>query len=336
MAKTILYIGNKLSEKNRNLTTIETLGQKLQDLSYTLKSYSSQKNKLLRLISMLSAVVRHRKYDYVLIDTYSTSAFWFAWACAKLCQVLGLKYILILHGGNLPKRLTGRNQLFRDIFTRAKINISPSPYLYEVFKNKGVENLKLIPNTIELKNYPFKPRQHIQPKLLWVRAFADIYNPILALKVLKQLIKTYPDTQLSMVGPFKDKSISECRKYATTHQLPVKFTGRLSKKQWIAYSEEFDIFINTTNVDNTPVSVIEAMALGLPVVSTDVGGLPYLINNNKNGLLVKPDNVQGMLEAINNLIQQPHFTQKLSSQAREKAESFDWKRVKEKWIDVLR
>jgi len=335
MSKSLLYIGNKLSGKGKNLTTIETLTKKLETLSFNVKSYSNQDNRILRLLSMLFGIIKHRKYDLVLIDTYSTSAFWFACACAKLCQALGLKYILILHGGNLPKRLTGRNQLFRDIFTRAKINISPSPYLYKVFKNKGVENLKLIPNTIELKNYPFKARQHLQPKLLWVRAFADIYNPILALKVLKQLIKTYPDAQLSMVGPYKDKSIDECRKYATRHQLPVKFTGQFSKKEWIAYSEHFDIFINTTDVDNTPVSIIEAMALGLPVVSTNVGGLPYLLDHEKEALLVPPGNEFEMYSAIQTLINNPEMVQNMTEHARRKAESFDWEVVKGQWQEVL-
>lgn len=336
MAKKILYLGNKLSGLNRNLTTIEILGQKLQDLSYVVKSYSDQRSKLLRLTSMLSAIIRHRKYDYVLIDTYSTSAFWFAWASAKLCQVLDITYIMILHGGNLPERLQSHNKYCLNIFVKSNINITPSAYLYEKFRNAGYSNLKIIPNSINIENYTFRQRQDIQPKLLWVRAFTEIYNPLLALKVLKNLIKTYPQAQLGMVGPFKDKSIDKCREYATKHQLSVKFTGRLTKKEWISYSEEFDIFINTTNIDNTPVSVIEAMALGLPVVSTNVGGIPYLIENGKNGLLVPSDDVEKMHNAVCELLNDEQLTKRLSINGRKMAESFDWQIVKEMWKDVLK
>lgn len=335
MSKKILYIGNKLSDKNRNQTTIETLSQQLKALSYNVKSYSNKSNKTLRLISMLSAVIRHRNYDYVLIDTYSTSAFWFAYASAKLCKFFNLKYIMILHGGSLPKRLKSHHKQCRDLFEKAYINVTPSPYLFEEFKKAGYSNLKIIPNGIELKNYTFKKRENIQPKLLWVRAFADIYNPILALKVYKKLLESYPDAQLCMVGPFKDNSIIDCRAYAKKHNLPVEFTGKMSKAEWVNYSEDFDIFINTTNVDNTPVSVIEAMALGLPVVSTNVGGIPYLLDDNENALLVSPNQENEMFKAIINLIEHPSLNKKLTKAARQKVEEFDWMAVTKIWKELL-
>jgi len=336
MSKNILYIGNKLSAKNRNVTTVETLSKKLRDLSYVVKSYSNQDNKVLRLISILWAILRHRHFNYVLIDTYSTNAFWFAWFSAKLCQAFNIPYIMFLHGGNLPERLKSHSQYAKDIFRKAVLNICPSAYLYETFRNEGFTNLKIIPNSLDIENYTFKQRQHIKPKLLWVRAFADIYNPILALKVLKKLIKTYPNAQLSMVGPFKDKTIDECREYANKYDLPVKFTGRLSKEEWIKYAIEFDIFINTTNVDNTPVSVIEAMALGLPIVSTNIGGLPYLLHHKKNALLVKPNDEKAMQKAIENLIEKKNLANELSLNGRQLAKTFGWDIVKAEWQKVLK
>src|SRR5690606_41312383 len=91
-----------------------------------------------------------------------------------------------------------------------------------------------------------------------------------------------------------DGSLSAAKKYAKKHDLRVNFTGKLKKKEWIKLSAAYDIFINTSDIDNTPVSVIEAMALGLPVVSTNVGGIPYLIEEGKTGLLVAAKDPGGM------------------------------------------
>ncbi|RRO21461.1 glycosyltransferase family 4 protein [Flavobacteriaceae bacterium 14752] len=335
MKKQILYLGNKLAFKNRNITTIEQLSEHLKMLSFEVKTYSNKKNKIRRLLSMLWAIVKHKNFDYLLIDTYSTSAFWFAWLSAKVAQFFKLKYILILHGGNLPERLNKNPKLCQSLFSNAYINIAPSNYLFEEFNKAGFNNLKLIPNSIEIKNYSFKKRSLLKPKLLWVRAFSDIYNPLLAIKVLKELLKEYPEAELSMVGPFKDESIQHCKDFAKKHQLPVTFTGKLPKEDWLAYAKDFDIFLNTTNVDNTPVSVIEAMALGIPVVTTNVGGLPYLLSHQKNAFLVNPDDVNAMLEAILNLLQNQELAQNLSQNGRELAETFDWEVVKDQWQNIL-
>jgi len=332
----LLYVGNKLSFKNRNQTIIEQLSTDLRKLNYKIESYSSEKNKIKRLFSMLWAIFKHRNSDYLLIDTYSTSAFWYAWLCGQLAKVLGLKYILILHGGNLPIRLEKNPKLCQSLFSKAYMNIAPSNYLYHTFKSKGFKNLKLIPNTIEIKNYNFQERSNLKPNLLWVRAFAEIYNPLLALRVLKQLLNDYPEAKLSMVGPFKDKSIVTCKAYAKKHNLPVKFTGKMKKKVWIDYAKNFDVFINTTNVDNTPISVIEAMALGLPVVTTNVGGLPYLLEDHKQALLVNPNNKNEMYSAIKDLINNNELSSTLSKNGRVLAESFGWETVKHKWKEILK
>lgn len=273
-------------------------------------------------------------YDLLLIDTYSTSAFWYAYLNGILAQLCNKEYICILHGGNLPNRLTSNPKLCKQLFGNALVNIAPSHYLLEAFHKAGFTNLKYIPNTIEIVNYTFQLRKKASPKLLYVRSFAQIYNPILALKVVKVLQQDFPTIQLSMVGPFKDDSIDQCKAYAKQYNLAVTFMGGMSKEEWMAYAKNFDIFINTTNVDNTPVSVIEAMALGLPVVTTNVGGIPYLLKEDE-AMLVPPDNIEAMANAIRELLKSPDKVEKLSFQGRKKVEAFDWQAVKEKWIEIL-
>jgi len=112
-------------------------------------------------------------------------------------------------------------------------------------------------------------------------------------------------------------------------------TAMLTKREWIGLSSDYDLFINTTNFDNTPVSVIEAMALGLPVVSTNVGGVPYLIENGVNGCLIEKTNVEDMFHSLSSILDNQSFAETLSRDARKKAEKFDWEHIKPLWLKVF-
>jgi glycosyltransferase involved in cell wall biosynthesis len=334
--KNLLYIGNKLSKTGKTETTIKTLSEALRSEGYTVYAVSNKKNKLWRLLDMLLAILKFsKKVDCVLIDTYSTSNFYYAYLCSQFCRLLKLKYIPILHGGNLPNRLHNNPKLSKALFKNAYKNIAPSLYTQSNFEKHGVTNIVCIPNSIKLKNYPFKQRTYETVKLLWVRSFSEIYNPLLAIKILKSLLDEGLQASLCMVGPDNDGSLWKAKKYAEKLNVEVIFTGKLSKEAWISLSEGYNFFVNTTNFDNMPVSVIEAMALGLPVISTNVGGMPYLIETNEEGILVNPDDVAAFVETIKRLQRNTDFTTNMALKARQKVKGFDWELVKKHWISIL-
>ncbi len=332
----ILYLGNKLSLHGINKTTVETLGEHLSQSGFTVVSYSSKKNSLLRVSAMLFGMLKHRDAAYVLIDTYSTSAFWFAFLSSQLARILRIKYLPILHGGNLPNRLASNPKLCKLLFDNAYVNVSPSEYLKFHFEKAGISNVICIPNSITLSDYTFKERTHFTPKVLWVRAFATIYNPKMAIDVLHLLQEKYPEATLTMVGPDKDGSLEVIKNYAEQLDLNVTFTGKLSKKEWTDLARNHDIFINTTHFDNTPVSVLEAMALGLPVVSTNVGGLPFLITSQKNGYLVNDNDAKEMVAQIETIIHFPNQTLEIITNAKSMVSNTDWKVVENQWLNLLR
>lgn len=333
----ILYLGNKLSHHGKTPTSIETLGPKLNELGFQLNYAGTSKNPILRLWEMVHALWIYRKQiDAVLIDTYSTSAFYYAWLSGFLAKYLSIPYLPILRGGNLPARLKSSPKMCSQLFSNAHVNIALSGYLHDAFKKQGY-GTTLIPNTIDIKSYSYKLRSAVTPHLLWVRSFHKIYHPQLAIKVLNRLLEKYPEATLTMVGPDKDGSLQQCKDLVDEKGLSdkVTFTGRLSKQQWMVLSEKCDLFINTTNFDNMPVSVMEAMALGLPLVSTNVGGVPYLIKHNNTGLLVSPNDEQAMVNSIELLVKDSTFVQRLSKEGRDEMEQYDWEVVKEKWKKLL-
>ena len=334
--KNLLYIGNKLSKHGVTPTTIETLGPLLKQEGFRVQYSSSQKNKVFRLVAMLWSVLQNRKSDYVLIDTYSTANFWYAFAVSQLCRLLQIKYIPILHGGNLSFRLKNNPKICGMIFKNSFQNVAPSLFLIDEFKAEGYNNIIHIPNAIELDKYPFLERKKAAPNLLWVRSFAKIYNPIMAVEVFASIKKIYPEAVLCMVGPEKDGSLSEVKQKAKDLNAEVFFTGKLSKHDWIDLSKNYSVFINTTHFDNMPVSVIEAMSLGLAVVSTNVGGIPFLLENEKESLLVPDRDVNKMVEAIVRLIDEPELFSKITTNSREKIKQFEWQEVKLKWLTILK
>lgn len=334
--KRILYIGNNLSKHTNYSTAMETLSNHLISEGFIVYMSSDKKNKLLRLLDMCASIIKYQhKVDYILIDTFSTSSFYFSFLTSQLARVFRKKYIPILHGGNLPDRINRSPRMSKILFRKSYKNIAPSYYLKTAFESKGYK-VGYIPNTLEIEEYRFYKREKLEPKLLWVRAFKDIYNPTLAIDVLHLVRKEFSNAILCMIGPEKDNTLKETIALAKEYKLSnsVEFTGVLPKKEWHEKSKGYDVFINTTNFDNTPVSIMEAMALGIPIVSTNVGGMPFLIEDGKDGLLVTKENAKEMANSIIKLIKTNDI--QIATHARIKAENFDWKVVKNKWSEVLK
>lgn len=332
----ILYIGNKLAKYGINPTSIETLGNYLKE-RYVVQQYSDRRNPVMRILHMKWGIVRYAyKGPVVLVDTYSTSNFYYALMTAIVCRILRLKYIPMLRGGELPARLDRSPGLSKIIFGHSYRNIAPSGYLKYEFEKRGYQ-VDLIPNTIDLSIYPYLERSSCRPRLLYVRALQALYNPLMAIKVVAELRRSYPEVTLCMVGPDKDGSLAQCQELASELGVSdaITYTSRLSKVQWIELSREYDIFINTTHADNTPVSVIEAMALGLPIVSTNVGGVPYLVEQGKTGLLSNDDDVAQMRDHIISLIDNKELYNRMSRACRAEAERMGWEVVKNKWFELL-
>ena len=335
--KTVLYIGNILSKHGFTPTNIETLTPQLSE-DFDVIKVSDKKNKILRLLDICKAIIFNKsKIDLILIDTYSTSAFKFAQIAGELSHKFNIPYIAILHGGNLPQKIEKANAKEKAFFTNAAALVAPSNYLYASFEKFGFKNLVYIPNNIDLSLYPFKERRQLEPHLYWVRSFHEIYNPVMAIDVLNILTQKYPNATLTMVGPDKDgtEALVKARAAELNLQNSLTVTGRLSRAEWHKLAESKDIFINTTNVDNTPISVVEAMALGLPIVSTNVGGLPYLLSNNVDASLVNPKDPQLMADAIIELLDNPDKVTAQTKAGYNKVKAFDWSVVKKQWFNLI-
>jgi glycosyltransferase involved in cell wall biosynthesis len=161
----------------------------------------------------------------------------------------------------------------------------------------------------------------------------------MAIRVLAALRKEYVGASLLMIGGCNGGDECLLRTKALAESLGVsgfvEYTGKLTKEEWISRSEGCNVFINTTNFDNTPVSVIEAMALGFPIISTNVGGIPYIITDGDNGLLVNPNDVQGMVDCVRRLMDNGELCRQLSAQSVHTSQAYYSADVRKAWHLLL-
>jgi len=325
----ILYFGNKTSAFKSSKSVLETLEPLFGDFA-NVSSASNKKNKLLRLLSMLLLFfMKFRSTDYILIDVYSTKAYIFTIIISFLSNIFKKKYILILHGGDLPKRFINNEKKMKKLFIKAYSIVAPSNYLKEFFVKKGVP-VTYIPNIIELKNYPFKARTSFNPNFISLRGFDTPYNPLMILKSMS-ILKLY------FIGDETDTNFNEITKYIDKYSLSenIYILPRMSKKEWTKLSEKVDFMISTPIIDNTPVSVIEGMALGLVVISTKVGGIPYLIEEDINGVLIDSNDHLGLANSLKMLLFDDNLCKEIAINGRKKARFFDWHFIKKDWEKLL-
>jgi colanic acid/amylovoran biosynthesis glycosyltransferase len=333
----ILQISNIASKITGSIAYQESLSIQLEKLGIKSVSVSGVKNIYLRFIHIFITLIRYTgSVKIVLIHSFSTKAYWITVLASFYSILFRKKFICVLHGGDYPNRIRKSYTLTKFIVNRAYMVISPSIYLKYHFDKLGV-NTVFIPNAVELDVFPFKERFDFCPKIIWVRALKNIYNPAMAIKMVNNLKKMGWEPKLLMVGPFIDDSFETCKKLITSLNLSenVEFTGRISHKDWAKKSIDYDIFINTTNIDNMPLSVLQAMSLGLPVISTNAGGMEFLIEDGINGFKVNVDSDLEMANKIDFLLRNQHLLQSVTEKAMEELKLYSWETVLPRWKEIL-
>lgn len=332
--KTIFLAGNFLSVAVGVRSVHEDLFDHLLQQGWKVHFASKYSNKLIRMFDFLLTAWRYRKkYHLAVIEVYSGQAFIWADVLGRYLSLIRKPYILTLHGGKLPIFAKKNPVKFQRLITSASIVTTPSKYLFNTFRHMR-EGIKYIPNGISTANYKFWVRKNPVPDLIWLRAFHSIYSPSQAVEVLYLILKHYPCAHLTMIGPDKhDGTYVNVMERVRELRLEdrVTFTGAIPKTDVANHLARGDIFLNTTNYESFGVSVVEAAACGLCIVSTNVGELPYFWENGENALLVPPNDPEAMAAAVRRILAEPGLAEKLSENARKKAEEFDWSVVLPQW-----
>lgn len=329
----ICVVGQLIGMKAGHITTQgQIVAELLAGDGYEVTRVSSKLNRVLRLCDVILTVFRRRHaVDVLMIEVYSGLSFVLADAASWLGKVLKIPVIFVLHGGSLPEYADTHPKWVNRVLDRGKLLVAPSEYLAMEMTDRGFD-VRVVPNVVSISKDQFRLRRKLAPKLLWMRSFHPLYNPRMAVEVLAEVKAKRPDATLVMAGVDKGME-GEVRNHATDMGLrdSVRFPGFLDAEAKAREFSESDIYLNTNTIDNMPVSVVEACAFGLPVVATNVGGLPHLITHEVNGMLVPNGDTDAAADAIEKLLSDSELAERLSRNGRQLAERSDWRTVRGMW-----
>ncbi|MBC7968286.1 MAG: glycosyltransferase family 4 protein [Fuerstia sp.] len=211
----------------------------------------------------------------------------------------------------------------------------PSGYLVGIFRQFGLTAVS-IPNFLNLSVLPYRQRSELRPRFLSNRNFEKHYNVGDILRAFAQIQREHPNAELVVVGDGPERTQLE----ALASQLALRnvtFEGAVTPSAMGGFYDKSDIYLNSPLIDNMPGSILEAFACGLPVVTSDAGGIPFIVRNEENGLLVQAGNPAALAEAALRLLHEPEFAALLAANARREAETiYTWDEVRLRWRDAYR
>jgi L-malate glycosyltransferase len=312
----------------------EELAVHLPSDEYCCRLASSQPNRYLRLLDILWSILRQRRHtDILSLQVYSGLSFIVEDAASWLARRLGMRIVMVLHGGAMPDFLAAHPGWVGRVLRRADRLVSPSHYLAGALGAGGYE-VAVIPNGIDIRRYPSRLRCVESPRLVWLRAFHAVYQPEMAIRVVQRLIPRFPQISLQMIGPrYGLESLEASKQLIDQMGLKdhVQIVGYVPKPDLPAWLDQGEVFLNTTRFESFGITVMEAAACGLPVITTNVGELPFIWKQAQNALLVAPDDVDGMAGAVKHLFTDRELAERLSRASRRTAEQFDWSNVLPQW-----
>jgi glycosyltransferase involved in cell wall biosynthesis/peptidoglycan/xylan/chitin deacetylase (PgdA/CDA1 family) len=278
----------------------------------------------------IPSLLRIARADVVHVFSASYWSFLLAPAPAILAaKLLRKPVVLHYHSGEADDHLTRWRRIVAPFLRLVDEIVVPSAYLQRVFASHGYQ-ARVISNLIDTSQFQYRERAPLSPRLLSVRNLEDYYRVENTISAFARVKARFPDATLTIAGYGSREH--QLRRLADGLGVNgIRFLGRIEPTALPAVYDDSDVFVNSSVVDNQPVSILEAFAAGLPVVSTPTGDIAAMLRDGEAGLLVKADDPCSMADAVTRLLENPELSLRLSRCAREEAERYTSRRVRDQW-----
>lgn len=251
-----------------------------------------------------------------------------AWYVAR---ARGKKTLINYRSGEARDHLQ-RSRIARRVLARADRLVVPSGYLVEVFREFGLK-AEIVPNMIDLAQFRYRERQPVRPHLVCTRGFHPYYGIDVVVRAFAEVHKEFPGARLDLVGGGSlETEISDLVRQLNLSN--VNFAGVASRQKIGSFYDRADIFVNGSNLDNMPVSVLEAFAAGTPVVTTEPEGMKFVVAHEWTGLLSPPGDAPALARNILRVLREPELATRLARNAFEESSRYRWPAVREQWLAV--
>lgn len=281
----------------------------------------------------LPALLRLRQADVVHVFSASYWSFVLAPLPAILAaRSLGKRVVLHYHSAEAPDHLARWGLLVHPWLRLADEIVVPSEFLQKIFATHGYRTC-VIRNIVDTSRFSYRERRPLRPRFLSTRNLGPHYRVDNTLEAFARIQLRRPDATLTVAGYGSEES--RLRGLAASLGLNgVRFVGRVDPEGMPRLYDEADIFLNSSVIDNQPVSVLEAFAAGLPVISTQVGDLAALVRDGETGVGVPPGDPGAMAEAVMTLLADHERAVGIARRARHEVERYTWPYVRGRWATI--
>jgi len=262
----------------------------------------------------------------------------FAAPAIWLAHWRGTPLVVNYRGGGAAEFLQGAQSQVRATMRRASALIVPSGFLLDVFGRFGMA-ASIVPNIVDLSRYaPARAgaEKGMGPHLIVTRNLETIYDNASAIRALALLREHYPTAHLTIAGSGPERANLQALVAQLGLGEAVHFAGRLDRAAMAALYRSADLMWNPSRKDNMPNSVLEALASGVPVVSTAVGGVPYLLEHGRTGWLVEPAQPDALADAAAQVLDKAELRASLIDAGLEEVQRYTWERVAPALLNTYR
>ncbi len=284
---------------------------------------------IMRLVRMIP------NYNIIHVFSASYRAFIISTAPAILiAKYFGKKIVLNYRSGECRDHLLRQGWIAKPIMRLADRIVVPSEYLVRELADFDLEASHVY-NLVDLSQFKYKPRERFSPQIIVARNLEKLYNIHASVRAFKLIKNKYPEARLTILGTGQNGH--EIRDFVKKEGVSdVFFAGRVERNDIVRLYEEHDIFLNSSDIDNMPVSFLEAYSSGLAVVSTAAGGIPYMCKNGQTGLLVARNDHESLAREMLRIIEDDHLGKQLTTSARAECTKITWPSVREGWHRIYR
>jgi glycosyltransferase involved in cell wall biosynthesis len=249
-------------------------------------------------------------------------------------RLLNKRVILHYHSGEAQDHLANWGPLVHPWLKLADEIVVPSVYLRDVFARFGYQ-ARVIPNVVDLATFDYRERRPLRPRLLSTRNLERHYRVDLIIEAFARLQAQCPEAMLTIAGYGSEEPRLRAMAAQQTRG-GVRFVGKIQPAWMPKLYADSDIFLNASEVDNQPVSILEAFASGMPVISTPTGDIPSMVRHGETGVIVPPDAPVAMARAIGEMLDRPERALQMAEQAHGELERYTWAAVRDAWGDAYR
>jgi len=259
----------------------------------------------------------------------------FAAPAIMVARWRGVPSVVNYRGGEAATFLAASHALVRFILRRSSALVVPSRYLHEVFSTHRIES-DIVPNIIDLERFRprTEPRSRNALHILVPRNLEPIYDVATALHALQILRRTLPQVRMTVAGSGPEREQLERLASELGVADAVEFCGRVERDVMASLYRDADVVVNPSLVDNMPNSVLEALASGVPVVSTNVGGIPCIVRDGATALLVPPGAPAELAAAVRRVLEDATLAAELRQNGLRDVRQYAWSQVRDQWARV--